>query len=127
MTNSATLLKTWPKVKEFFTVPRNEKEYNRLVSILDNLIDEAGDSSLMETIGLLIEAYEKDNYKIGKSSGIDVLNYLMTEHGIKQSDLPDIGSQGVVSEILNGKRDLNVRQIKALSERFNVSPAVFVS
>ena len=33
----------------------------------------------------------------------------------------------VVSEILNGKRSLNIRQIKALAERFNVSPATFLS
>jgi HTH-type transcriptional regulator/antitoxin HigA len=50
----------------------------------------------------------------------------MDEHGLKQGDLSEISSQGVVSEILKGKRELNVRQIKALSRRFNVSPAVFL-
>ena len=54
------------------------------------------------------------------------LNALMEEHGLKQSDLSEIGSQGVVSEILSGKRQLNVRQIKMLSKRFKVSPAVFI-
>ena len=39
---------------------------------------------------------------------------------------PEIGSQGVVSEVLTGKRELNARQIKRLAKRFNVSPAVFV-
>jgi len=50
----------------------------------------------------------------------------MEEHDLAQSDLPEIGSQGVVSEILAGKRDLNVRQISQLAERFGVSPAVFM-
>jgi HTH-type transcriptional regulator/antitoxin HigA len=50
----------------------------------------------------------------------------MEQHGLRQSDLPEIGSQGVVSEVLAGKRELNVRQIRALSERFGVSPATFV-
>ena len=49
----------------------------------------------------------------------------MAEHEMNQRDLTEIGSQGVVSEILNGKRELNVRQIKALSKRFHVSPIVF--
>ena len=53
--------------------------------------------------------------------------FLMKEHGLKQGDLAEIGSQGVVSDILRGKRELNVRQIKSLSRRFNVSPAVFFS
>jgi HTH-type transcriptional regulator/antitoxin HigA len=50
----------------------------------------------------------------------------MEDHGLKQSDLPEIGSQGVISEILSGKRPFNVRQIKLLSKIFNVSPAVFM-
>jgi HTH-type transcriptional regulator / antitoxin HigA len=37
----------------------------------------------------------------------------------------EIGSQGVVSEKLSGKRDLNKSHIAALSKRFSVSPAVF--
>jgi len=49
----------------------------------------------------------------------------MEEYGLTQSDLPEVGSQGVVSEILNGKRELNVKQIRALASRFRVSPAVF--
>lgn len=50
----------------------------------------------------------------------------MEEHGPAQSDLPEVGSQGVVSEVLSGKRELNVRQIRALAKRFHVSPAVFM-
>jgi HTH-type transcriptional regulator/antitoxin HigA len=50
----------------------------------------------------------------------------MEEHGLTQSDLPEVGSQGVVSDILRGKRELNVRQIRTLATRFHVSPAVFI-
>lgn len=123
---TTALLKTWPEIKEYFTVPRNEREYNHLVTLLDSLIDSDGDKTLMQTIGLLIETYEKDHYPIIEQGGLAVLKHLIDEHGIKQTDLKEIGSQGVVSEVLSGKRALNVRQVKALSERFNVSPAVFV-
>ncbi len=58
--------------------------------------------------------------------GADLLRFFMEEHRLSQSDLAEVGSQGVVSEILNGKRDLNIRQIRALSKRFGVSPSVFV-
>jgi HTH-type transcriptional regulator/antitoxin HigA len=60
-----------------------------------------------------------------KASSPELLRYLMAEHELTQSDLPELGSQGVVSEILNGKRELNARQIAALAKRFGVSPAVF--
>jgi HTH-type transcriptional regulator/antitoxin HigA len=54
-----------------------------------------------------------------------MLKVLMEEHGLRQGDLPEIGSQGVVSEILRGKRELNVRQIAALSKRFGLPADVF--
>ena len=60
------------------------------------------------------------------ATGVQALKFLMEQHGLKQSDLTEIGSQGVVSEILTGKRELNIRQVRALSERFGVSAATFV-
>ena len=80
----------------------------------------------METLGSLIESYEVQNIPEIEGSPSDTLKALMQEHDLKQSDLPEIGSQGVISEILSGKRQFNVRQIKLLSKRFNVSPAVFM-
>ena len=58
----------WPNIQNVFSVPHSEKDYNNLVNVLDTLIDEVGNneshplSSLMETIGSLIEAYESQNY-----------------------------------------------------------------
>jgi len=126
------IAKVWPDIQPIFSVPHNEKDYNKLLNLLDSLIDEVGNNenhsltSLMETIGSLIETYESQYISEIEGSPIDVLNALMEEHGLKQLDLSEIGSQGVVSEILSGKRQLNVRQIKILSKRFKVSPAVFI-
>ena len=126
------IAKVWPDLQPVFSVPHNRKDYSRLVNLLDSLVDEVGNNenhplaSLMETIGSLIETYETQYIKEMEGNPIDALKALMEDHGLKQSDLPEIGSQGVVSEILSGKRQLNVRQIKMLSECFKVSPAVFV-
>ena len=126
------IAKIWPGIQNIFSVPHNQKEYNRLVDILDGLIDEVGENeshplvSLMETLGSLIEAYEVQNIPEIEGSPSDALKTLMEEHNLKQSDLSEIGSQGVISEILSGKRQFNVRQIKLLSNRFKVSPAVFM-
>jgi len=126
------IAKVWPDIRPIFSVPHNEKDYKKLVNLLDSLIDEVGNnenhplSSLMETIGSLIETYESQYIPEPEGKSMDTLNALMEEHGLKQSDLSEVGSQGVVSEILSGKRQLNVRQIKILSKRFKVSPAVFI-
>lgn len=122
----------WMQVKRVISVPHTQKEYNRMVSNLDALIDEIGNDQghvlapLMETLGALIEAYENKTIPVPKGDGISALKYLMAEHGLKQKDMKELGSQGVVSEVMNGKRHLNRRQIKQLSDRFNVSPAVFI-
>ena len=123
---------SWKEVKDFLSVPHSKKEYNKIVSLLDLVIDEVGNKQnhplapLLETLGSLVEAYEKENLKPIDAKPIEVLKFLMEEHNLTQKDMKQLGSQGVVSEILNGKRELNVRQIKELSKRFGVSPAVFI-
>lgn len=62
-----------------------------------------------------------------RKSYIDVLKFLMNEHDLSQSDLPEIGSQSLVSKILKGERKLTADQIGRLAGRFHVSPAVFYS
>lgn len=121
----------WTNIAPLLTI-RNEREYNAAVKRMNELLDEIGTNekhplySLLDTLGTLIHAYEEDHYPVPASTGSDVLRFLMDEHGLTQSDLSDVGSQGVVSEVLNGKRELNVRQIRALAKKFNVSPAAFV-
>lgn len=122
----------WPAVQDIFAVPHSEQEYERLVTLLDAIIDEVGENeahplaSLMETLGSLVATYENNHLPDLHGSPLAVLQALMEEHGLKQADLQEIGSQGVVSEILSGKRSLNIRQIKKLSDKFHVSPAVFL-
>jgi len=76
----------------------------------------------------MITMYDENHEEhLQKGSGIDALKFLMEQHGLDQSDLKnEIGSQGVVSEILKGKRQLNISHIKKLAERFHVTPATFI-
>ena len=126
------IAKVWPTVQSVFSVPHNDKDYKKLVSLLDDVIDEVGENenhplaSLMESLGSLVETYETNHVKEPEGTPIETLKHLMAEHGFRQTDLREIGSQGVVSEILKGKRSLNIRQVKALSKKFHVSPAVFM-
>ncbi len=122
----------WPQLSSILAVPHDQKSYDHLVMVLDSLIDEVGNNEshelagLMEVVGNLIETYENSQSVLNLGDPISVLKELMKEHGLSQKDLADVGSQGVVSEILNRKRELNVRQIKSLASRFGVSPAVFI-
>ena len=50
----------------------------------------------------------------------------MQQHGLRQSDLPEVGSQSVVSEVLAGKRALNALQVNALAQCFKVAAEVLL-
>jgi HTH-type transcriptional regulator/antitoxin HigA len=121
----------WTNIAPLLII-RNDREYDAAVKRMNELLDEIGTNekhplySLLDTLGTLIQVYEEEHFPMPESSGIDVLRFFIEEHGLTQSDLPEVGSQGVVSEVLNGKRELNVRQIRALAGRFKVSPAAFV-
>jgi HTH-type transcriptional regulator/antitoxin HigA len=111
---------------------RTRKEYERAVALLDAILDEIGEdekhplAELAEAVGVFVEKYEDEHMPVSKAKPPAVLKALMREHDLRQTDLPEIGSQGVVSEVLAGKRELNTRQIRRLAKRFNVSPAVFI-
>ena len=109
------------------------KDYERRVRLMDELLERIGtDEShrlmpLLDLVTRRIEAYEAEHHAVPEASPAQVLAYLMDEHGLKQADLADeMGGQSIVSAILNGKRELNTRQVKALAKRFGVSPGVFL-
>jgi HTH-type transcriptional regulator / antitoxin HigA len=118
---------SWIKNLNILKVPHSEKDYLKLSIFLDDLIDESEGkenhklSALIDTIGILMENYEEENYKIPDTEPNQVLKFLLEANNLSQKDLLEVGSQGVVSELLNGKRKLNVRQIKLLSLKFHIS------
>ena len=128
------LLPAWEQFRAATDISpiRDEAHYIRMTQMLDSLLDEAGGDErhpimgLVDIVGNLIEDYETKQHPLPETTGIEALKFLMGQHGLKQGDLKEIGSQGVVSETLTGKRELNVRQVRALSERFGVSTATFL-
>ena len=132
--NIKRLIPAWEKFREVsdFGPIRSEAHYLRMTQMLDGLLEvAAGDEthpamSLVDMLGDLIEEYEMRKHPLPKATGIQALKFLMAQHGLRQSDLRDIGSQGVMSEILAGKRELNIRQVRKLADRFGVSPATFI-
>jgi HTH-type transcriptional regulator/antitoxin HigA len=130
-TRSVGAMKNMASLEPFLAI-RTAREYDAAVAQLNALVDEVGDNTkdaryrLLETLSVLIEAYDQEHHSLPEASGVEVLRFLMEEHGLTQKDLPEIGSQGVVSEVLAGRRHLNVRQIQALAARFGVDAGVFI-
>jgi HTH-type transcriptional regulator/antitoxin HigA len=108
----------------------SEEEYDRLLAVAErltfakNLTPE--ERALYKLLVTLIEVYEKENYPI-ESEPHEILQHLMESSGTRQADLVGIiGSSGVVSEVVNGKRAISKAQAKALGDYFKISPSLFI-
>jgi HTH-type transcriptional regulator / antitoxin HigA len=108
----------------------SERQHEEYLGVLDRLASKEKPSSeeekYAEVLMTLIEAYEEEHHSIAEASPVAVLRALLDGNGLRQKDLiPIFGSESIVSEVLNKKRELNKYHIEKLSKRFHVSPAVF--
>jgi HTH-type transcriptional regulator/antitoxin HigA len=113
----------------------SEKDHKMALSVVKKIMNfitieknpDEGIKIYLKTLSDLISDYEDSKFKFGAASGKEMLAYLMELQGLTQSDLAkEVGGQPIVSKILKGERELNLRQIKALAKRFKVSPEVFI-
>jgi len=102
-------------------------QYERLLACVDALMDDYDDRPGNPLGGLLLllaerirEYEERAQPWPETSTPASLLAFLMEQHGLRQSDLPEIGPQSVISAVLSGKRELNLRQVKLLAARFHV-------
>ncbi len=67
ITEIQTAQDAWPMLTPVVFIPHTGSEYQRLVTVLDDLIDVVGENenhslaSLIEVIGVLIEKYEDEH------------------------------------------------------------------
>ena len=110
---------------------RDPAHYGALLAFADEAFERFGDDDTHPVFGLVsmvadrIREYETQHHPWRDLPAHALLRELMAEHGILQGALPEVGTQSVVSEVLSGKRALNLRQVKALAERFGVPMEVF--
>jgi len=121
---AALLAKTPPRVI------RTEEENEYYIGVLEEMerhkdLDE-DEKQFAELLTVLIENFEDAHYQLRPATPLEVIQELMDANSLRQKDLVDVfGTESIVSEVLNGKRELNKDHIKKLIARFNVSPELF--
>lgn len=109
----------------------DDRDYEVSMKLADELLDDGAMEedhprhSLFMMLSDLIYAYDQRHDPIPHGQGVQVLRFLMDQHDLKQTQIPEIGRQSVVSEVLAGKRSLTVDHIRNLSKRFGISPSSF--
>jgi len=111
---------------------RTEAENERALAIVEELMHRQNrspeENELYDLLITLIEKFEREFYAPGDSSTPrSMLLFLMEQQDIKQEDLVGvIGTQEVVTEVIEGKREITQEQAKAIAEFFKVAPSLFV-
>lgn len=111
---------------------QSEADYDRMVALMDSLLEAAGDdedhplSGLLDVVGELVSKYEQKHHAIEPAEPKDALRFLMESRGLKQEDLSALVPQGNLSAILAGKRKISAALAGKLAKFFGISAAVFV-
>ncbi|TAJ80152.1 MAG: helix-turn-helix domain-containing protein [Gallionellaceae bacterium] len=111
---------------------QNEKEYDRIVALMNSLLDAVGDDEdhpldgLLNLVGDMVSKYEQEHHAIEAAAPNDALRFLMEARGLKQEDLAAVVPQSNLSAILAGKRKISATLAGKLGKFFGISPAVFV-
>ena len=109
---------------------RTEGDYEAVLVELEGLINpEPGTPAYdrLEVLSILVESYETEHHPIPLPDPIDAIEFHMDRLGLTRTGLePHIGSRGRVSEILNRKRPLTLRMIRALEHGLGIPAAILV-
>ena len=125
------LMAAWSVLEPILTLNTEDdywqrvEELNVLLDIVDN--DESHPLfGLLNVLKTLVEAYENQLVKAPDLDGVELLAHLMDEFELEAADLIEVGSVEEVEGILTRRKELTTKQIKALGERFHISPAAFL-
>jgi len=108
-------------------------EYDRMVAAVEGLITKGElrlspeESALLETMAILVQAYDDRHHPLPTFAPNKMLAYLMETSGRTTKDLlPVFGTRGRVSEVLSGKRAISKEQAKKLASLFKVTADMFI-
>jgi HTH-type transcriptional regulator / antitoxin HigA len=110
-----------------------EEEHDHMVAAVEHLIDKGEDrlspeeSALLETMAILVQAYDDRHNPLPQGAPNDMLAYLTETSGRTTKDLLAVfGTRGRVSEALSGKRSISKEQAKKLASLFKVTVDLFI-
>ena len=110
-----------------------EEEYERMVGAVAQMMNKGEDNlsaeerALLETLAVLIRAYDDLHHALPPAAPNKTLAYLMDTSGRTAKDLLTVfGTRGRVSEALSGKRSISKEHAKKLAALFKVSADLFI-
>jgi HTH-type transcriptional regulator / antitoxin HigA len=111
---------------------RDEAEYEAVLAAVRPYFDDEPNpgtdaAAHFDALILLIEDYERRIYPIPRARPVEVLKFVMESNRYSRADLIEvIGSKARVSDLLNGRREINLDQIRRISRAWNIPPGALI-
>ncbi len=103
---------------------RTSKDYEHTMRLIDSLWDappKSEGAALLEVLSILVDEYENKRFPIESPDPIEAIKYRMEQLNLSQKDLAQyLGGENRVSEVLNRKRPLTLKMIKALYHHLRI-------
>jgi HTH-type transcriptional regulator / antitoxin HigA len=138
MTNFSELSSVWQHLHalapEAFAPIANHDDLRRATAFLISLDHEIGEvpghalASLANTVMQQIMVYEAEHFPIGDADGAAMLAFYLDCRGLTQQQVARATgiSQGILSRLLNRKRQFTADHARTLGAFFKVGPGMFL-
>ncbi len=113
-----------------FKLIKNENDYIIALAQLDQLIlaDNPKDDEKVELLGTLIDMYENETHPIELPDPIDAIKFRIEQLGLSNKDLvPILGGKNRVSEVMNRKKPLTLKMMRALNQTLGIPAEVLLN
>ncbi len=139
VTHTDTVAEAWTQVDrvahDLLRPISTEAQHAQALEVIEALMiriegrDEHPLTTLLELLVERVHAYEEIHHAIPAAPPSRLLAFLMDQNNLTQSAVAQATgiNQSNLSKLLRGEREFNTQHIKALSEFFHVSPAVFIA
>jgi HTH-type transcriptional regulator/antitoxin HigA len=92
-----------------------------------NIKPDSKDSDELEILSILIKEYENEHYPVPKPNPLEAIKFRLEQMNMSEAELSEIlGYRSRKSEILSGKRKLNLAMIRKLTEKLHIPAEVLI-
>lgn len=111
---------------------RNNKQYETAlekvyVLMQKNIKTNSKESDELEILSILVKEYENVHFQVPKPNPLEAIKFRLEQMNISEAELSEIlGYRSRKSEILSGKRKLNLNMIRKLNDALNIPAEVLI-
>ncbi|SDG98951.1 HTH-type transcriptional regulator / antitoxin HigA [Dyadobacter soli] len=112
-------------------IKSNEQYQSYLARIYDlmqsDIKPDSEEADELEVLSILVKEYENVHFPVPKPNPLEAIRFRLEQMGISEKELSEIlGYRSRKSEILSGKRKLNLSMIRRLNEKLNIPAEILI-